>query len=31
MLTIPQFPLLAVLATFIRLDNLTFLGVFLRH
>jgi peptide/nickel transport system permease protein len=29
MLTIPQFPLLAVLATFIRLDNLTFLGVFL--
>ena len=29
MLTIPQFPLLAVLAAFLRLDNLTFLGVFL--
>lgn len=29
MLTIPQFPLLAVLATFVRLDNLTLLGVFL--
>jgi peptide/nickel transport system permease protein len=29
MLTIPQFPLLAVLASFIKLDNLTFLGIFL--
>jgi len=29
MLTIPLFPLLAVLAAFIRLDNLTFLGIFL--
>lgn len=28
-LTIPQFPLLAVLAAFIKLDNLTFLGIFL--
>lgn len=28
-LTIPQFPLLAVLAAFIKLDNLTFLGLFL--
>lgn len=28
-LTIPQFPLLAVLAAFITLDNLTFLGIFL--
>jgi peptide/nickel transport system permease protein len=29
MLTIPQFPLLAVMAAFIRLDNLIFLGIFL--
>mgnify|MGYP001293328869 FL=1 len=28
-LTIPQFPLLAVLAAFITLDNLTYLGIFL--
>jgi peptide/nickel transport system permease protein len=28
-LTIPQFPLLAVLAAFLKLDNLTFLGLFL--